>query len=120
MRAAPDRKDEFGASTEPQVGRSEGPIRTRAAIAAATGFVCMAGFEIALALGAPLGRAAWGGQNTELQPGLRIASVGSAALLVFAALIVLGRVGSRFSALPATFCRRAIWVLVGILTLGTL
>jgi len=120
MRAAPDRKDEFGASSEPQVGRSEGPIRTRAAIAAATGFVCMAGFEIALALGAPLGRAAWGGQNTELQPGLRIASVGSAALLVFAALIVLGRVGSRFSALPATFCRRAIWVLVGILTLGTL
>jgi hypothetical protein len=111
---------EVGAPTEPQVMRSQRPVPARAAIAAATGFVCMAGFEIALALGAPLGRAAWGGQSAELQPGLRIASVGSAALLVFAALIVLGRVGSRLSPLPETFCRRGTWVLVGVLTLGTL
>ena len=120
MRAAAERDEEIGPSTEPQVGTSERPVRARAGIVAATGFVCMAGFQIALALGAPLGRAAWGGQSTELQPGLRIASVGSAALDVVAALIILGRVGSRFSPLPPTFCRRGTWVLVGILTLGTL
>ena len=120
MRAALESGQERGTSTQPRVGRSEGQVRTRAAIAAATGFVCMAGFEIVLALGAPLGRAARGGQNAELEPGLRIASVGSAALLVFAALIVLGRVGSPFSPLPARFCRRGTWVLVVILTLGTL
>jgi hypothetical protein len=39
-------------------------------------------------------------QTTELQPGLRIASMRSAALLLFAALIVLGRVGSRVSPFP--------------------
>ena len=120
MRAALESEQERGASTEPPIGRSERPARARAATAAATGFVSMSAFEIALALGAPLGRAAWGGQSTELQPGLRIASIGSAVLLLFAALIVLGRVGSRVSPLSATFCRRGAWALVSILTLGTL
>jgi hypothetical protein len=120
MRTTAEHDGRIGASTEPEVERRERPVRTRAAVIAAIGFACMAGFEIALALGAPFGRAAWGGQSTDLQAGLRIASVGSAALLVFAALIILGRVGSRFSPLPSTFCRRGTWVLVGLMTLGTL
>jgi len=126
MRAAVNRKsgeptvNEKRASPTQQATRDERPPRSRAAALAAAAFIGMAGFEIALARGAPLGRAAWGGANAHLQPGLRIASVGSAALLVFAALIVLGRVGSRLSPLPSTFTRRGTWVLVGVLTLGTL
>ena len=126
MRAAADRRSRELSSTrsalQPRSKPREGerPPRSRAAALAAAAFIGMAGFEIALALGAPLGRAAWGGANAHLQPGLRIASVGSAALLVFAALIVLGRVGSRLSPLPAAFTRRGTWVLVGVLTLGTL
>jgi hypothetical protein len=126
MRTAVDPKtrepniDEGPGSTKQQGPPGERPPRPRAAALAAAGFIGMAGFEIALALGAPLGRAAWGGASAHLQPGLRVASVGSAALLVFAALIVLGRVGSRLSPLPATFTRRGTWVLVGVMALGTL
>jgi hypothetical protein len=41
------------------------PART-AAIAAAVGFLTIAAFQLALALGAPLGRAAWGGTHLQL------------------------------------------------------
>jgi len=38
------------------------PVRS-AAVAAAVGFLVIAAFQLALALGAPLGRAAWGGTH---------------------------------------------------------
>ena len=41
---------------------------TLAATLAAAGFLVIAAFQFALALGAPLGRAAWGGRNAELSP----------------------------------------------------
>jgi len=43
-------------------------------------------------LGFPLGKAAWGGKHKKLPPGLRIASLFSAVILILAALIVLERV----------------------------
>ena len=65
-----------------------------AAVAAAVGFLVIAIFQAALALGAPLGRAAWGGTRTHLPTGLRIASGAAAVFWLLAALIVLGRAGS--------------------------
>lgn len=45
------------------------PPRRRAAAAAATAFIGMACFQAALALGAPLGNAAWGGAQAHLATG---------------------------------------------------
>ena len=65
-----------------------------AAILAAVGFLGIAGFQLALALGAPLGHAAWGGAHRVLPHRLRLASAIAAVVWVTGALIVLGRAGS--------------------------
>lgn len=99
------------------------PERTagrRAAVAAATGFLSIAAFQVALAAGAPLGHAAWGGTYERLPIGLRMASAVAAGVWVFAALIVLGRARFRVSPLPAGFVRRGTWILVGVSVLGAL
>jgi hypothetical protein len=95
------------------------PART-AAVAAAVGFLVIAAFQVALALGAPLGRAAWGGTHVQLPVGLRIASVLAAGFWVLAVLIVLGRAGYQISPLPSVFTRWGTWILVGLLPLGAL
>lgn len=95
------------------------PART-AAIAASVGFLALAGFQLALALGAPLGRAAWGGTHTQLPTGLRIASAFAVGVWVLAALIVLGRAGFSVSPIPSAFARWGTWILVGLLPLGAL
>lgn len=100
--------------------RAEGPPRRRAAVAAATGFLVIASFQVALALGAPLGRAAWGGTYTQLPMELRIASAFAVGVWVLAALIVLGRVGFQTSPLPPAVVRLGTWVLVGVTVLGAL
>ena len=91
-----------------------------AAVAASLGFLAIASFQAALALGAPLGRAAWGGTRTDLPVSLRIASGVAIAAWLFAASIVLGRVGIDVVPLPADFLRWGAWVLVGILAIGAL
>ncbi len=84
------------------------------AVVATAGFLAIAAFQFALALGAPLGHAAWGGTYTELPPALRIASAFAAGVWVFAAWIILGRAGLRVVSLPQTFVRRGTWTLVGV------
>lgn len=59
----------------------------------ATGLAGIAVFQMTLAFGAPLGRAAWGGTQTELPTRLRFGSAASAVFLSAGALIVLGRGG---------------------------
>ena len=59
----------------------------------ATGLAGIAVFQMALAFGAPLGRAAWGGTQAELPTRLRFGSAASAVFLSVGALIVLGRSG---------------------------
>jgi hypothetical protein len=90
------------------------------AVAAATGFLAIAAFQIALALGAPLGRAAWGGTYVHLPMGLRIASAFAVGVWLLAAMIVLGRAGFQVSPLPQAFVRWGTWVLVGVSVLGAL
>ena len=96
------------------------PVRI-AAVAAAAGFLLQAAFQGALALGAPLGSASWGGvYEGELPMGLRIASGVAVGVYVLFALIVLGRGGFRGVPLPNGFLRWGTWVLAGLMVLGAL
>jgi hypothetical protein len=95
------------------------PVRA-AALAASVGFLAIAAFQAALAIGAPLGRAAWGGAQTDLPVGLQIASGVAIVVWLFAAAIVLGRVGIEIVPLPATLLRWGVRVLVVILAIGAL
>jgi hypothetical protein len=77
-----------------------------AAVIAAVGFMGIAAFQAALALGAPLGRAAWGGAHMRLPTGLRIAS---ALATVFWVLATPGRPGTgRVRGLAAPSRRRPV------------
>lgn len=91
-----------------------------AAVMAAVGFVLVASFQVALVLGAPWGKAAWGGAHERLPNGLRIASSFAAVLWLGAALVVLARAGYDWSPIPFSVARWGTWILVGMLLLGTL
>ncbi|MBD0328074.1 MAG: hypothetical protein ICV68_16740 [Pyrinomonadaceae bacterium] len=92
-----------------------------AAVAAGAGFLVQAAFQAALALGAPLGAAAWGGAyEGQLPMGLRIASGVAVFVYVLFALIVVGRGGFRGVPLPYGFLRWGTWVLAGLMFLGGL
>ncbi|HEX6401319.1 MAG TPA: hypothetical protein VF108_12745 [Actinomycetota bacterium] len=92
-------------------------MRTLAVISA-VGCVAIAVFQAALALGAPLGRAAWGGTRSHLPPGLRVASGIAAVFWSCAAAVVLARsdVGATF--LPDVVARWGTWILVVVLAIG--
>lgn len=93
-----------------------------AAIVAVVLLAVVGVFQIALALGAPLGRAAWGGRHKgELPTNLRIAS-GVAGIVIYPliGLFVLASAGliqARW--MPGTG-RAGMWVLAGLFTLGAL
>jgi hypothetical protein len=77
-------------------------------------------FQMALALGAPLGKAAWGGQNEGVLPTrLRIASA-VAALLIYPLIIVaiLGSAGFIEGDFLPVSERQLMWALGGLFTLG--
>jgi hypothetical protein len=98
---------------------SMGPALVRtAAIVAAAGLVAIAAFQISLALGAPLGRAAWGGAHVRLPAGFRLASGFAALFWAGATLIVLARAGYEVAPIPSTLARWGTWLLVGLLPLG--
>ena len=85
-------------------------------------FLGMAGFQVALALGAPLGAHVLGGRNPGTLPvRLRVISAVAAAILTAAAVVVLARAGivgwpSQADALLAPAC----WVISGYMVLNTL
>jgi hypothetical protein len=91
-----------------------------AVVAASAGLLVIASFQAALALGAPLGRAAWGGTRTHLPTRLRIASAVAVVFWMLAASIVLARAGFEVSPIPDTVVRWGTWVLVGVLPIGAL
>ena len=64
-----------------------------AAALVATGFVALGAFQLALALGAPFGHAAWGGGSVDLTSSQRLGSAVSVVLYASAAAVVLARVG---------------------------
>lgn len=96
------------------------PPHRRAAAAAAAGFLAIAIFQLALSLGAPLGRAAWGGTYSRIPSNLRIASGFAVVFWTIAAFIVLGRAGYRLSPFRGGFVRWGTWVVAGVSALGAL
>lgn len=83
----------------------------RAAQAATIGFAALAIFEAALAAGAPLGEAAWGGSNSHLTAGQRVASAVAAAFWIAAIAVVQGRATYR----AERRYRWGAWALVALL-----
>jgi len=84
--------------------------RAASAVAAAV-MAALALFEIGLAAGLPWGAAAWGGGQSVLSPGLRLASVGAAVIWVVGLLAVLRRGGFQvWSPLPDRWTGAAAWV----------
>ena len=89
-----------------------------AALIFCTLFAVLAVFQLALALGAPLGRFAWGGGHERLPVPLRIGSVISIALYALFCAIVAERAG-----LVALFPWSSVstigtWIVTGYLGLG--
>lgn len=74
-------------------------------------------FQVALALGAPLGRFAWGGQHRVLPARLRIGS--AASILIYALIVVIAfdRLGA-IDVFPDGFSVIAMWVIFAYFTLG--
>jgi len=91
-----------------------------AAILAAVGFLAIAAFQAALALGAPLGRAAWGGKSRELPANLRRASAVAVVIWLVAAVVILGRAGIEIVPLPDLVLVWGAWALVVISVLGAI
>jgi len=96
-------------------------IAKKAAIAATVGFAGLAVFQLLLAAGAPLGEAAWGGTTEgQLSTGLRVGSAISVFVYAFSAALILRRAGFGVPWLSRAVARIGSWVLVVLLTLGTL
>lgn len=67
----------------------------RVAQVATLGFGALMAFQVALAAGAPLGHAAWGGSQAHLTAGQRIGS--AAAVVFYVAAIIVVRASHRAS-----------------------
>jgi hypothetical protein len=90
----------------------------RAALLAATGFAGVALFQLALALGAPWGHAAWGGAEAHLSTAQRIGSAAAAVVWTAAGLVVLGRAGFWRPGRSVRLYRWGTWFLVALLGLA--
>jgi hypothetical protein len=88
----------------------------RAAQAATIGFVALMVFQAALAAGAPLGDAAWGGADAHLTTGERVGSALSVAFYIVAILVVRGRAAGR----PQRRYRWGTWAFAGIMGMSAL
>jgi hypothetical protein len=95
------------------------PARLSAVIAS-IGFIGLALFEFMLAVGAPLGRAAWGGTETHLAPALRAASGGTVVFYVLAALIVLSAGGFAIPRISRRMARVITSALAVVLALSAI
>ena len=90
------------------------------AIVAAIGFLGITTFQAALAAGAPLGHAAWGGKHRRLPTSMRVGSAIAVVVWLVAASIVLGHAGFDVPSPPQTVRGWTIWIVVGLLVVGTL
>jgi hypothetical protein len=91
---------------------------TVAAVMACLVLGALAVFQLLLALGAPLGRFAWGAKHRVLPAQLRAGSVVSIAIYALLATVVLARADLVSPSVPAGVVRTATWVIVAYLLLG--
>jgi hypothetical protein len=87
------------------------------AIALTVVLILLAAFQVALALGAPLGHFAWGGQHRVLPTRLRVGSAVSVVVYALIALIALSSAGA-IGLFPVPFADVAMWVVFGYFALG--
>jgi hypothetical protein len=92
----------------------------RAAVLAAIGFSVIVVFQAALAAGAALGHAAWGGAEAELTTGQRIGSGIAVVLWTMAAVIVLGRAGAWGRATPTRVFSWGTWFFAALTAISAL
>lgn len=91
------------------------------ATVAAVGLVGVALFQLAIAAGAPLGRASWGGTHADTLPTrLRVISAVAVVFWGYSALVVLRRGGVGSFAVPEGLARGGTWVLFGLLLVSAL
>ncbi|MER5453354.1 hypothetical protein ABT008_01050 [Micromonospora sp. NPDC002389] len=88
-----------------------------AALALVVLLALLAAFQITLALGAPLGRFAWGGQHEVLPRPLRLGSAASVVVYAVIAVIALDRAGL-IDVLAGSVARIAMWFVVGYAALS--
>jgi hypothetical protein len=101
--------------------RADGRSRRWAAIAASVGCSALFVFQVLLAVGAPLGGAAFGGAHVVLPSTLRIASAVSALLFLGAIWAVLSGAGVvRVGAGAAAVARWVLWCYAGLFSLSAL
>ena len=94
-------------------------LKVQAALFACIGFGLLALFQVALALGAPFARFAWGGRSDVLPPVLRQASAIAVLYLSLGAYLVPVRAGVWSSPLPPKVVRLSSWALVFQLAIST-
>jgi hypothetical protein len=75
-------------------------------------------FQFALALGAPLGRFAWGGGHERLPMGFRIGSLVSIGIYMLLGALALERAGVVRVLPDPAIANIGMWVIVGYLGLG--
>ncbi|NUT57817.1 MAG: hypothetical protein HOQ00_03070 [Agromyces sp.] len=88
-----------------------------AAIALVVILSLLAVFQLALALGAPLGRFAWGGQHRVLPRRLRIGSLVSILIYGIIAVLALDRVGL-VDVVPDAVSTVGMWVVFAYFVIG--
>jgi hypothetical protein len=90
------------------------------AITAALGFVGLGLFQLVLALGAPLGHAAWGGDSADLSGAQRLGSAVSVVFYAAACLVVLSRLGLAAKPRSRRLLKWGPWGLTVILAVAAL
>ena len=88
-----------------------------AAIALTVILAALAVFQVALALGAPLGRFAWGGQHRVLPAGLRVGSLVSIVVYAVIVVLALDKVGL-IDVVPDVVSDVGMWVAFAYFVLG--
>lgn len=96
------------------------PVPRRAAGMAAGILAGLIMFQVALAIGAPLGRAAWGGTHSTLPTSLRLASAVPIAVYALSALILLNHAGYSVGRFSPAVARRGTWACAVVFSLSAL
>ena len=90
------------------------------AIIAAVVLALLIIFQVLLAAGLPLGRAAWGGEHRVLPANLRMGSVLAVVILGIAVFVVLARAGLIATGSGSRAVRIVAWVFAGYFCLNIL
>ena len=105
---------------KPGPARATVPAMEAAALVAVGLLGLLEGFQLALALGAPLGAVAWGGRHPgALPPRLRVASAVAALVYPVVILLVLASAGLVTAGWLPGAGPGAMWALTGFFALGT-